>query len=110
METSSTVTPLCAECLATQTSNSQAKNSRSCRVMTACQSAGLSMNSEMVCANRPRKKAHIGERIGSQFWGRLALSVSAAESDEPALLVAILEDVTEYKRIAEKSREAEKME
>jgi two-component system, cell cycle sensor histidine kinase and response regulator CckA len=47
---------------------------------------------------------------GSEFWGRLALSVAPAESDEPAFMVAILEDITEYKRIAEKSREAEKME
>jgi PAS domain S-box-containing protein len=47
---------------------------------------------------------------GSHLWGQLTLSAVRDAAGEPAFLIALLEDTTECKRAAEKSREAEKME
>jgi two-component system cell cycle sensor histidine kinase/response regulator CckA len=47
---------------------------------------------------------------GSYLWGRLTISVVHDSGGEAAFQVALLEDASEHKRTAEKSREAEKME
>ena len=47
---------------------------------------------------------------GSQLWGNLTVSMVRNHGGEPAFLIAMLEDTTERKRVAEQLREAEKME
>ncbi len=47
---------------------------------------------------------------GSELQGQLTISVVRDAAGEPALLFALLEDMTESKRAEDKSREAEKME
>jgi len=47
---------------------------------------------------------------GSYLWGQMTVSAVHDVGGEPAFLIAMLEDATEARRVAEKSREAEKME
>ena len=47
---------------------------------------------------------------GSEFWGHLTVSLAREPHGDPAFLVALLEDVTEPKRVQENLRQAEKME
>jgi two-component system cell cycle sensor histidine kinase/response regulator CckA len=47
---------------------------------------------------------------GSYLWGRMTMSMVHDSGGEPTCQLALLEDATEHKRAAEKSREAEKME
>jgi PAS domain S-box-containing protein len=47
---------------------------------------------------------------GSELWGHLTVSLARSARREPALLIAMLADATEQKRVEEHLREAEKME
>lgn len=47
---------------------------------------------------------------GSYLWGHLTVSMVRDAGGEPAFLIAMLEDTTERKRVAEQLRAAEKME
>src|ERR1700690_8619 len=49
-------------------------------------------------------------RDGSELWGRVTVSLVRDPHGEPAVLVALLEDATESKRVQETLRQAEKME
>jgi two-component system, cell cycle sensor histidine kinase and response regulator CckA len=53
---------------------------------------------------------HYLRKDGSYLWGRLTVSLMREAGGEPAFLIAMLEDTTERKRVAEQLREAEKME
>ena len=57
-----------------------------------------------------KQEGEYHRKDGSQFWGRIAVSLATPRGAESALLIAVLEDTTEYKHAAEVSREAEKME
>jgi two-component system cell cycle sensor histidine kinase/response regulator CckA len=47
---------------------------------------------------------------GAHVWGNLTVSMVRDASSHPAFLIAMVEDTTERKRVAEQLREAEKME
>lgn len=47
---------------------------------------------------------------GSYIWGHLTVSTVRGTDRKPAFLIAMLEDTTERRRVAEQLREAEKME
>jgi two-component system cell cycle sensor histidine kinase/response regulator CckA len=47
---------------------------------------------------------------GSELWGHLTVSLGRDTRQQPAFLIALLEDATERRRIQEHLREAEKME
>jgi len=47
---------------------------------------------------------------GSSMWGHLTVSTVRAADHQPKYLIAMLEDMTERKRVEEQLREAEKME
>jgi two-component system cell cycle sensor histidine kinase/response regulator CckA len=47
---------------------------------------------------------------GSEFWGRLTISLARDGHHDPAFLVALLADATEHKRLDENLRQAQKME
>jgi two-component system cell cycle sensor histidine kinase/response regulator CckA len=47
---------------------------------------------------------------GSEFWGHLTVSLGRDARHEPAILIAMLADATERRRVEEHLREAEKME
>ena len=57
-----------------------------------------------------KQESRYCRKDGSSLWGQLTVSVVRDAGSEPAFLIAMLEDTTERKRAAEKSREAEKME
>ena len=47
---------------------------------------------------------------GSNFWGHLTVSLARNAHHNPVFLVALLEDITQRKRVDERLRQAEKME
>ncbi len=57
-----------------------------------------------------KQEGHFRRKDGSYLWAQLTLSPAHDAGGEPSFLIAMLEDTTECKRAAEKSREAEKME
>jgi two-component system cell cycle sensor histidine kinase/response regulator CckA len=57
-----------------------------------------------------KQESRYRRKDGSCFWGQLTVSVVRDAGSEPAFLIVMLEDTTERKLSAEKSREAEKME
>ena len=57
-----------------------------------------------------KQESRYRRKDGSYLWGQLTVSVVHDAGREPAFLIAMLEDTTERKRMAEQLREAEKME
>src|SRR6266478_9565431 len=57
-----------------------------------------------------KQESRYRRKDGSYLWGQLTVSVVHDTGGEPVFLIAMLEDATESRRAAEKSRAAEKME
>ncbi len=57
-----------------------------------------------------KQESRYRRKDGSYLWGQLTVSVVHDAGGEPVFLIAMLEDATESRRAAEKSRAAEKME
>ncbi len=57
-----------------------------------------------------KQETRYRRKDGSDLWGQLTVSVVHDAGGEPVFLIAMLEDATESRRAAEKSRAAEKME
>jgi PAS domain S-box-containing protein len=56
-----------------------------------------------------KQESRYRRKDGSYLWGQLTVSVVHDAGGEPLFLIAMLEDATESRRAAEKSRAAEKM-